>query len=495
MAGIVATADPTTGSVLIELDRRLVVDDFNRVVAAGSWGSASLFGGAYTLAGGTVASDYLVNGTVGQMILATASTTRNASLLSGLADVDAQASFLIPVAPTGASIDARVAVRRASGASYGVRVSVGPSTTASISIVYIDTAGTIFVLAGPTVIEDFTVSASNALTARITASGQLLQAWAWPTASAEPVTPMLTTRHDVLTSGSVGVAAIRNTGNLNGSQTVSWDNFTVEASVEPLNLWRHTPDGEEVLVRGSGFFTAAPDEQGVFWDNEAPFDVDVFYTLRSGDSTTDMLTSNTVNLDSDGLAWIRDPYIPAYNIAFETEGDIFDFCDDEPRIMFAGLAGKSYVSASGIFEIIDAQRPDTVAQIRKRYGSALYLISKELEDVESIEAIFAGGYPVLLSLPPVYGFGLPYGTDWVTVIDIDSAPMGADQRLPARTWSLPFRLSSTPTDIDTGNTGGNGIGAGDATFDVLAASVIGTTFNSLAATALTFDDIAAGTGY
>jgi hypothetical protein len=495
MASIVATADPATGSVLINIDRRLVVDDFNRVVGAGSWGSASLIGGAYTLAGGTVGTDYLVNGTVGQMILATASQTRNATLLSGLTDVDASAPFVIPVAPTGASIDARVAVRRNAGASYAARVAVGPSTTAVLSIVYVDTGGTVFTLSDLFTIPDFVVSASNALSIRITASGDLLKARAWATAAAEPSTWQVTARHSALTSGGVGVAAIRNTGNLNGSQTVSWDNFTVNASVEPLSLWRHTPDGTEALVRGSGFFTAPADETAVIWDNEAPFDTDIFYTLRSSDSITDTLTSNTVSLDSDGMAWLRDPYIPANNIAFETSGDLFDFCDDEPRIMFGGLGGKGYRSASGIFDIIEAQRPDTVAMTRKRYASSLILLSKELADIDTIETIIAGGYPLLLSLPAVYGFGRPYNTDWITISDVEASPIGVDQRLPARAWSLPFQLSSPAVDISSGQTGGNGIGGGDATYDVLAASTIGTTYNSLTAAGLTYNQIAAGTGY
>lgn len=490
MASIVAATDPATGSISLVLDRILVFDEFTRVVGAGSWGSASGIGGAYTLLGGTVATDYAVNGTVGQMILAT-NAPHTASLLSGLTDMTAKVDIVVPVNPAGAPIDAGILLRNAGFVGYQARVRLNTDTTATLAIVYEDAGGVPHLLTDAIVIPNFTVGASNAFSVRISISEDLIQARAWVTASAEPQTWLVSATNPSLTAGSVGLFAIRYAGNTNGSVTTTFDNFRVAASVEPLNLWRHTPDGEEVLVRGSGFFG----ETGVFWDNEAPFDINVFYTLRSSDSLTDTLTSNTVNLASGGDVWLRDPYNPSNNLIIEINDDPFDYCTDDPRIMFAGLLGKVYSSASGIFDIIDAQRPETIAQKRKRYGSTLLLTSKEPEDVEAIEAIIAGGYPLLLSLPIVYQFGLPYGTDWITISDIESVPVGVDLRVPARVWTLPFRLSDTPTDVDTGNTGGNGIGGGDATYDALAASVIGTTYTTLAAAGLTYDQIAAGVGY
>lgn len=495
MASIVATPDPTTGSVLIQLDRRLVVDDFNRVVALGSWGSASTIGGAYTLLGGTIATDYQVNGTRGQMILNTAGTTRSAYLLSGLTDMDATVRIVVPVIPTGADIDVGINLRGAALEHYRARFKVSTTGIGTLSFQYRDAAGVLFPLTAEVTVPNFVVAASNDIQIRATISGNLMRARAWTTGAAEPQSWLIEARNTQLTSGYVGVAAIRNTGNTNGVVTIDFEDFSVMASVEPLNLWRHTPDGEEVLVRGSGFFTEDPAGTGVFWDNEAPFDVDIFYTLRSADSVTDTITSNTVSLLSNGDAWLRDPYNPSLNLVIEISDTPFDYCTNDPRIMFADLQSKVYDSASGVFDLIDAQRPETISQTRKRYGSTLYLTSKESEDVEAIEAIIAGGYPLLLSLPPVYQFGLPYGTDWVTFLAVQSDPPGIDRRLPTRNWIMPFRLSLPASDTVTGGTGGNGIGGGGATFDDLAASVIGLTFNSLTASALTFDDISAGTGY
>lgn len=489
MASLVATADPTTGSVLIELDRIIVNDTFARNVSPG-WGNATPVGGAWTTSGGAAADYSVVDPPgYGRHSLTSTNVARTTSISSAITDSTLYGEILIPVAPTGAAVSAGLTGRL--GADYyHFRAEMGTAGAATLSIL----RGTAVSELATMTIPDYVVSASNNIAIWAELEGTTLRVAAAPTGSVQPAW-MLEVQDIYLSAGALGTRSIRNTGNGNGTFFMNFGVFIALAGVAPLTVFRVTPDGVETAVRGTGFFTSSPDHTAVLWDNEAPFDVDIFYVLRAPNGQNIALTSNTVNLDSDGQAWLRDPYTPALNVAFEVEGDLFDFCDETPRIMFAGLAGKLYASASGIFEILDAQRPDTVAQTRKRYGSSLFLISKEFADIDAIEAITAGGYPLLLSLPPVYGFGLPYGTDWITVLDVDGLPIGVDQRLPARAWSLPFRLSPPATDIDTGNTGGNGIGGGDATFDVLAASALGLTFNSLTASGLTFDDVAAGTGY
>lgn len=499
MASLVATTSPATGSVLIELDRVLAQDQFGRVVA-NSWGTPDV-GAAYVQTGG-VAANFSVNGTRGVHATTTTSAVRMTTTAPGTTDGEFSIGYQIPVNPVGASIGAGLVVRGTGTDYYVVENNLNPSGALEITILK-SVAGALTPISDTEILPGFTASAFQDLTIWAEVQGSRIRGAVTVTGTPRPLTYMVEAFDLAYASGSVGAWSIRNAGNANGTVNVSFDELAVLAGVEPLNLLRVTPDGTQTPVRGSGALYTEPswnspfipDGVAVLWDNEAPFDVDIFYVVTSPDSDTIVLTSNTVSLDSAGLAWLRDPYVPANNISFEVEGDLFDFCDNVPRIMYAGMAGKTYESASGIFDILDTSRPDTVSQIRKRYGSTLFLISKEHEDVDSIETITAGGYPLLLSLPPVYGFGLPYGTDWITIFDIDSSPLGVDQRLPARAWALPFRLSTPAADIGAGGVGGSTIGGGDATFDVLAASVIGLTFNSLTASGLTFDDIAAGTGY
>lgn len=498
MASLVATTSPLTGSVLIQLDRILAQDTFTRVVA-NSWGTPNN-GAAYVQTGG-VAANFSVNGTRGVHATTTTGAVRMTTTAPGTTDGEFSLGWQIPVNPTVASIGAGLVIRGTGTSYYVVENNLNPSGSLELRIVR-SVAGVLTTISDTVVLPGFTASASQDITIWADVQGTKIRASMSRTGQPRPEAYMVEANDATFASGSIGAWSIRNTGNTNGTVNVSFDDLAVLAGAEPLTLVRVTPDAARAVVRGSGFYTEPswnspflPSGTAVIWDNEAPFDVDVFYALRSASSATEVLTSNTVNLASDGLGWLRDPYVPANNISFETTGDLFDFCDDAGRIMFAGLPGFSSPSASGVFEIIDASRPDTVAQLRKRYGSTLALISKELSDVDAIEVIIAGGYPLLLSLPNVYGFGRPYGTDWITVFDVDWHPLGTDLRVPARIWSLPFRLSTPAADVDTGNTGGNGIGGGDATFDVLAASAIGLTFNALTASGFTFNQIAAGTGY
>jgi hypothetical protein len=491
MASLVATTSPATGSILIQLDRQLVIDTFSRVVV-NDWGSATTIGGAYTEVGG-VAADYDVDGFSG--LQESIPGTFHSGQISNSASLTGSARFVIPVNPTGGYTDVGMLSRGSGGDFILFRLRVNPGGPVTAQILFRQ-AGVLTALSDAVNIT-FNITATQAIGITIQDSGTRLRMKAWRSLLAEPVAwtidiPDPTGRG----SGTVGLYSLSEGTNTNGVFQYSFDNFQVLVGVEPLSLYRVTPDGVETLVRGSGFLTQFPEGQATIWDNEAPFDVDVFYVLRSADNPTfDVLTSNTVDLDSGGDVWLRDPYNPSLNLIIEISDEPFDYCTDDPRIMFADLLGRSYSSASGIFDIIDTQRPETIAQTRKRYASTLILTSKEPEDGEAIEAITAGGYPLLLSLPTVYQFGLPTGTDWITILDIDQQPVGVDRRVPARVWALPFRLALPPADVDTGSTGGSGIGAGGASYDDLAASVIGATYTLLAAAGLTYNDIAAGTGY
>ena len=206
-------------------------------------------------------------------------------------------------------------------------------------------------------------------------------------------------------------------------------------------------------------------------------------------------TSNTVNLDSGDDGWLRDPVDPSRNLRIVMD-DFFDECVDVDVIVFSGLGTRDYANASGIFDIVDDRRPVTVSQKRKNYGSVLTLTSYTLDDVDGLEDIFDPGRILILSLPIVYGFGhRSAGSDYITCYDIADAVIGVDQRVTTRVWTIPFRLSYEPADTSEGGQGGNGIGGFNATYDALAASALGLTYNSLTASGETYLQVAQGVGY
>lgn len=505
MASIVATPDPATGAILLNVDRLLIFDIFDRITANG-WGVADL-GGTWAVTSGP-AANFSTDGANALISLSTAGTGYKISITptaGNIADAEFFTQFSLPVIPTGDRIYHRVLMRETAGGAYQARVNFGAASDNFLELFTADyIGGTLFFLTEG-ILLPFATTAPTEVSVRMQTVGDTIRARAWLTSGAEPDVWQVSARNAQHTSGVFAIQSDRGPANTNGTFNMTTWITMVNLGAEPLNLYRVTPDGTRTLVRGSGFFmpdpatpvtyTTNPTIPAIVWDNEAPFDVNVFYELSSELSDTAVLTSNTVSLASGGDVWLRDPYDPSKNLIIEISEVPFDYCDETPRIMFADLQSKIYDNASGVFDLIDAERPETVAQTRKRYGSTLYLTSKEAQDVTDIEAILAGGYPLLLSLPPVYQFGLPYGTDWVTFLGVQSDPPGADRRLPTRNWIMPFRLSLPPSDVDTGNTGGNGIGGGDATYDALAASALGLTYNSLTAAATTYNAVAAGTGY
>lgn len=328
--------------------------------------------------------------------------------------------------------------------------------------------------------------------------GTTIRAKAWRSTVTEPDWIVTVTDFDLTTGPNSGIRSILATGNTNGSTTFTWDNMVAWVS-QPVRLYR-VVSGVRTEVRGSPGFTEEPiaasaSATSTFYDNEVPFDVDVFYELTSDCSTFVVATSNTVNLDSDGDGWLRDPVDPSRNLRIVMD-DFFDECVDEDVIVFGGLGVREYTNASGIFDVVDDRRPVTVSQTRKNYGSVLTLTSYSLDDVDALEDIFDPGRILLLSLPIVYGFGhRSAGSDYITCYDIADAVIGVDQRVTTRVWTIPFRLSYEPADTSEGGQGGNGVGGFNATYDALAASALGLTYNSLTASGETYLQVAQGVGY
>jgi hypothetical protein len=495
MASLVATADPTTGTIRVDVEQTEVRDLFTRVVANG-WGTATT-GQTWTTVGG-VAGDYAVNGTQGTHTFSATNAprrTRTAAVVD--ADMGVSAQCTIAVAALTQPIEPGVFVRYTDSSNhYFVNVSLAPSGVATMNLCVV-ALGVTTVLAS--VVLGQTHAAGATWLFRLEVCGHLLSAKAWRSTVTEPGWIAQVTDFSLTSGTNIGCRSVLATGNTNGSTVFAYDNLVTYVS-QPIRLWRVLPDGTKTEVRGSPGFTepataAAATATATFYDNEAPFDVNVFYELTSACNTVVEATSNTVNLASDGDGWLRDPVDPTRNLRIVME-DFFDECVDEDVIVFSGLGSREFANASGIFDIVDDRRPVTVSQTRKNYGSVLTLTSYSLDDIDGIEDILDPGRILLLSLPVVYGFGhRSNGTDYITIYDVTQSLIGVDQQVSARVWTLPFRLSYEPADTSEGGTGGNGIGGAGATYDDLAASVLGLTYNSLTASGETYLQVAQGVGY
>lgn len=496
MATVTATPDPTTGSVLIQVEQTLMRDLFTRVVVNG-WGSATT-GSAYTVSGGVV-GNYNVPGSVGTHTLTTTNVARHSyTFPSTSTDHAFFSQVTIPDVALTQPMNEGVMARLVDTSNYYLAdVSVAPTGIANLvlrkNVLGVLTTLGSFVLGQPH-------AAGAVWNIGISACGTRIRAKAWRSTVGEPGW-LLDVNDGDLTSGTgVGNRSFLVTGNTNINPVMSWDNSYAYVS-QPVRVVRVTPDGVESEVRGSPLSTnaataAAASATAVLWDNESPFDTNLVYRLYSScNATTVIASSATVQLDSDDFGWLRDPTDPTKNLPIVMEG-FYDECVDQDVVVFSGLGDPEYANASGQFDIINAQRPRTVSQTRKNYASSAVFTSYSLDDILDLEDLYAPGSVLSLTLPTLYGWAnRTYGTDYITIGDIQQSHIGVDQRVTARVWTVPFRLSGPPVDTDAGGTGGNGIGGGGATYDELKVSVLGTTYNTLTASGETYDQVAAGVGY
>ena len=496
MVSVTATPDPTTGSTLVQIEQTIARDLFSRVVAGG-WGSTTT-GQAWANTGGA-AGDYSVNGSVGVVSNGSLNVTRITTFDTGFSDHDTMYTWITPAAvPTGTGpFSNGLLVRYTDTNNYyfaHVDINVGNTVTLRIRkrVLGVNT----------NITETFTLPVthvgSNQYIIRAAVCGNTIKAKAWVSTVAEPDWILTVRDFDLTTGTRTGQRSILDPGVTNALPVIwQFDNLVTIVG-QPVRLYR-VVGGEYSEVRGSPGNTnsqtaAAATATATYWDNEGPFNVSTTYVLRSACSSTDVATSAPVTLTSD-FGWLRDPTDPSRNTEI-AQFSFFDPCVNEEAVIFSGLGNPEYANSSGIFPIVDAQRPRVVSQTRKNYASALALTSFSLTDTINLEDLYQPGTILALSLPTSFGWAVrTSGTDYIAVGDIQQSYIGVDQELTARSWTMPFWLTGPPADTSEGGTGGNGIGGGGATYDELAASALGTTYNSLTASALTFDQVAAGTGY
>lgn len=497
MATVTATPDPTTGSVLVQVEQTTLRDLFTRV-SANSWGIATT-GQSYFTNGGVLAN-YNVNGTQGTHTMTTTNVARH-SWVTPVASTDHVffIQSIVPVVALTQAIQVSAMARFVDVNNYYfAQVDLAPTTNIASLSIRKNVLGVITTLTSIPLGQLHAAGATWNI--GIEVCGPRIQAKAWRSTVSEPGWLLTVNDFDLTTGTDVGARTFLVTGNTNVSPVIAYDNAFAYVS-QPVRIVRVTPDGVESEVRGSPLNTNAPTAAAdtataTLWDNESPFDTSLVYRLYSTcNPTTVIASSAAVELVSDGDGWLRDPTDPTKNIVI-TMDEFYDECVEQDVVVWSGFGDREYANASGQFDIINAQRPRTVSQTRKNHASSFRLTSFSLEDILDLEDMYANGSVLSLTLPTYYGWAnRTYGTDYITIGDISQAFIGVDQRVTSRVWTIPYRLSGPPVDTDSGGTGGNGIGGGGATYDDLADSVLGTTYNTLTASGQTFDQVAAGVGY
>lgn len=448
MATIVAVADVPSASVQITINNEVVNDTFTRVVANG-WGSADT-GQAWTTAGG-VAGDYSVNGTVGLISVTATASDRFVTLDTGFVDQDVTVELDTNTTPTGGSTQYGATARFTDTANHYIGYASIAITTGAITAVLArrTTSGGLVQLGS--VATGLTI-ATNA-SVRLQVCGTLVRLKIWTTSTAEPTSWNISVTDPAgLTGTRAGTFARRDAGNLTPT-VFAFDNFGVDVPFE--SLYRVYPDGTRSLVRGSPFFFSA--NNAVLYDTEAPLNTAVYYQAQACASST--LSSNTVVIESGDDGWLKDPLRPFHDIKLDNCVVHSVQClSTDANIFFQRLETEAYTSNSGVFPIVDAPRPTTVAQTRADQQSLLGVVSRKLSDITRIRELLSPGSPLLLQLPTRYGWGIEtWGTDYLQMYETRASRLGVDMGKPYRNWALPFTASLAPADVNSGSTGGGSI--------------------------------------
>lgn len=426
----------------------IAYDSYTRTVAPGGWGSTDT-GQAYTTSG--TAADFSVDGTQGiqapttinsfrSAVINVGTPTQHIRLTTGVFAVTGAVTGIGIV--TGAPITARAWGRYTDANNY-YEAQLSYNTDDTVDLYLTERVGGVgAVLAGPAEVaasftdyEQFTIDFDISNTVY-----PVLRAKAWATATELPPAAWdleYVATSGVLTSGdSAGAASRLETGNTNVNPQILSDD---------LYVW-----GTEVEA-----------------------------------------TSGQVTLD-DTYAWLKDPYAPGNNMRIDLTTEIYRPCEGAGlTAVLETFGADSRVSATGVFDIVNSADPMTVAHARKSPATEMSIISRQLSDITAIAALLAPGSDLLLQLPATYGlFNSTYGSEWVTVEDVTTGRITVDMRTPLRRWTIPYRVTSTPSDIASGLTGGSIPAPSTATWQALADS--GNTWATLAATGNTWSDVAQG---
>lgn len=224
-------------------------------------------------------------------------------------------------------------------------------------------------------------------------------------------------------------------------------------------------------------------------DTEMPLNTAVRYRASiygSAGPATSVLPAGPVTVTvADGIAWLKDPARPWADLRVDdcTDTGAPAPCADplaEPAISLvaSGLGAEGYDGDFTLFPILNSARPADVYAYRKDAVTSWTLVSKTLASMTSLNVFYAWGGPILIQLPPVYGWADRYYQPG----RVDVSRLGSDLRLPYRLWDVPLTVVNAPVGAAQGTIDNNW-----CTIDSLYG-----TYGGLLVTGLTWGDVQAG---
>lgn len=147
-------------------------------------------------------------------------------------------------------------------------------------------------------------------------------------------------------------------------------------------------------------------------------------------------------------------------------------------LAWVGFRDKGRAADTGIFGVLNRERPADVYARRKDITTTASFLSRSLSAIDDVYTLYTAGGPLLFQLPAVYGW-----PDRVVQPDtLNEAYISEDQRKPWRLWTTPLVAVETPV----GEPQGTDVANWCAVEEQYA------TFADLTATGFTWGQVAAG---
>lgn len=187
-------------------------------------------------------------------------------------------------------------------------------------------------------------------------------------------------------------------------------------------------------------------EVGIFYDTTAPLDTEVFYRWVGTPGDIEILQGPYIELSS-GTVLLKDPLRPWANLELEfcatTQQALALICGPTaPDLVWAGFEEKVYRADANLFDVYNSRVPADIFGVRKRLNGGLRILSKTLAAREAVETFFAGGGPIQIQTPAIYGLPDIIVQPGDVVEDYLSGVR--DQRRPYRLWTAPFTVVDAP---------------------------------------------------
>lgn len=222
-------------------------------------------------------------------------------------------------------------------------------------------------------------------------------------------------------------------------------------------------------------------EQDVYTDTTAPFGTGLDYRA-TGEQTGAVTTYTAGPLDQAGQVWLRDPFRPWADLTMDfcdvpQSGHVAGCAQPDPDIVWVGLGQSVRRADAGLFDVLNAEAPADVWARRKFADTSISFFTRTLAAADRVYELFTAGGPLLLQLPPEYG----WRDSFVQPGDVTMSYISRDQRRPERRWDVPVTIVNRPL----------GPAQGTVCATWCALSEVFPTYGDLPA-GLTFADLAAG---